>query len=194
MLGWLAGWNWIIESRSGTRDPGAICRELGSPSGIAFRFFPTRGISGKAHASSGGASGCNRRQRREKRRDETRQDETRQDETRRNAVGCSARLGSLLHHCDTLDIGSCDGPTGRSVHFALKVLKPHGPLNLIEPRVTTSPVAVVLLGSCLGVLALSGTLALWHTPSCYSFMLFYSHSFIISHALDMQRCQESDMR
>lgn len=178
MLGWLAGWNWIIESRSGTHDPGAICRELGSPSGIAFRFFPTRGISGKAHASSGGASGCNRRQRREKRRDETRQ-----DETRRNAVGCSARLGSLLHHCDTLDIGSCDGDVG-----PLKVLKPHGPLNLIEPRVTTSPVAVVLWGSCLGVLAL------WHTPSCYSFMLFYSHSFIISHALDMQRCQESDMR
>lgn len=181
MLGWLAGWNWIIESRSGTHDPGAICRELGSPSGIAFRFFPTRGISGKAHASSGGASGCNRR--------EKRRDETRPDETRRNAVGCSARLGSLLHHCDTLDIGSCDGEVG-----PLKVLKPHGPLNLIEPRVTTSPVAVVLWGSCLGVLALSGTLALWHTPSCYSFMLFYSHSFIISHALDMQRCQESDMR
>lgn len=88
------------------------------------------------------------------RRDETRRDKTRQDETRRNAVGCSARLGSLLHHCDTLDIGSCDGDVG-----PLEVLKPHGPLNLIEPRVTTSPVAVVLWGSCLGVLALSGTLA-----------------------------------
>lgn len=183
MLGWLAGWNWIIESRSGTRDPGAICRELGSPSGITFRFFPTRGISGKAHASSGGASGCNRRQRREKRRDETRQDEMQ-----------SAVPRAWDRSCITVTLSTLEVATGRSVHFALKVLKPHGPLNLIEPRVTTSPVAVVLLGSCLGVLALSGTLALWHTPSCYSFMLFYSHSFIISHALDMQRCQESDMR
>lgn len=150
MLGWLAGWNWIIESRSGTRDPGAICRELGSPSGIAFRFFSTRGISGKAHASSGGASGCNRRQRREKRRDETRRDKTRQDEMQ------SAVPRAWDRSCITVTLSteSCNGDVG-----PLKVLKPHGPLNLIEPRVTTSPVAVVLWGSCLGVLALSGTLA-----------------------------------
>lgn len=112
------------------------------------------------------------------RRDETRRDKTRQDEMQ------SAVPRAWDRSCITVTLSTLEVATGRSV------LKPHGPLNLIEPRVTTSPVAVVLWGSCLGALALSGTLA----HSCHSFMLFYSHSFIISHALDMQRCQESDMR
>lgn len=84
------------------------------------------------------------------RRDETRRDKTRQDEMQSAVPRAWDRSCITV----TLDIGSCDGEVG-----PLKVLKPHGPLNLIEPRVTTSPVAVVLWGSCLGVLALSGTLA-----------------------------------